>query len=68
LDLDKETERLKFAIDDTKEYILKLDKKLLNESFVRNAPASLVREEMEKKEQSKHKLEKLEEKLRNLDL
>lgn len=66
LDLDKETERLKFAIDDTKEYILKLDKKLLNESFVRNAPASLVREEMEKKEQSKHKLEKLEEKLRNL--
>ncbi len=66
LDLDKEIERLKFAIDDTKEYILKLDKKLLNESFVRNAPASLVREEMEKKEQSKHKLEKLEEKLRNL--
>lgn len=66
LDLDKETDRLKLAIDDTKEYIAILDKKLLNESFVRKAPPALVREEMEKKEQAKQKLEKLEEKLKNL--
>lgn len=67
LDVDKEKERIGLLIDDAKEYILKLDKKLLNESFVRKAPASLVREEMEKKEQAKHKLEKLEEKMHNLD-
>lgn len=67
IDLDKEIERLKLAICDTKEYIAILDKKLLNENFVRKAPASLVREEMEKKEQAKQKLEKLEEKLKNLD-
>ncbi|NCB13445.1 MAG: hypothetical protein EOM78_17650 [Erysipelotrichia bacterium] len=66
LDIDKEKERISLLIDDAKDYILKLDKKLLNENFVRNAPASLVREEMEKKEQAKHKLEKLEEKLNNL--
>ena len=39
------------------------DKKLLNESFVRNAPASLVRAETEKKSQALDKLKKLEEKL-----
>jgi valyl-tRNA synthetase len=40
--------------------------KLLNENFVRNAPPSLVRAEMEKKEQARHKLEKLEEKLEKM--
>jgi valyl-tRNA synthetase len=40
-----------------------LDKKLLNEAFVNKAPEKLVRAEMEKKEQAKNKLEKLEEKL-----
>jgi len=51
---------------DTKEYIAILDKKLLNESFVRNAPADLVRSEMEKKEMAKQKLEKLEDKFFSL--
>ncbi|MCD5385060.1 valine--tRNA ligase [Candidatus Gracilibacteria bacterium] len=63
LDVEKEIERLKEQILDTKEYIAILDKKLLNEAFVNNAPEKLVRAEMEKKEQAKNKLEKLEEKL-----
>ncbi len=63
LDVDKEIERLKEQIIDTKEYIAILDKKLLNEAFVNKAPEKLVRAEMEKKEQAKHKLEKLEEKM-----
>lgn len=62
LDVEKEQERLKEQIIDTKEYISILDKKLLNESFVRNAPRDLVRSEMEKKELAKQKLKKLEEK------
>lgn len=62
LDVEKEQERLKEQIIDTKEYISILDKKLLNESFVRNAPRDLVRSEMEKKELAKQKLRKLEEK------
>lgn len=64
LDTEKEAERLKTQIEDTKEYISILDKKLLNDSFVRNAPANLVRAEMEKKEQACEKLKKLEEKLK----
>ncbi len=66
LDLEKEIERLKEQITDTKEYIAILDKKLLNESFVRNAPEQLVRNEMEKKSQAFDKLKKLEEKLTKL--
>lgn len=63
MDIEKEVDRLKAQIADTKEYIAILDRKLLNDSFVRNAPASLVRSEMEKKEQAREKLVKLEEKL-----
>jgi valyl-tRNA synthetase len=66
LDVDKEIERLKEQILDTKEYIAILDRKLLNEAFVNKAPEKLVRAEMEKKEQAKNKLEKLEEKLNKL--
>jgi valyl-tRNA synthetase len=43
-----------------------LDKKLLNEAFVNKAPEKLVRSEMDKKQQAKVKLEKLEEKLSKL--
>ncbi len=66
LDVESEQARLKEQILDTKEYIAILDKKLLNESFVRNAPADLVRSEMEKKEMAKQKLEKLEDKFLSL--
>jgi valyl-tRNA synthetase len=44
-----------------------LDKKLLNESFVRNAPANLVQAEMQKKAAAQDKLNKLEEKLAKLN-
>jgi len=62
-DMSAEIERLKLTINDTKEYIWLLDRKLLNESFVRNAPPVLVRAEMEKKAEAVEKLKKLEEKL-----
>jgi valyl-tRNA synthetase len=57
---------LKEQISDTKEYIAILDKKLLNEAFVSKAPEKLVRAEMEKKEQAKQKLQKLEDKINKL--
>ncbi len=66
LDVDKEIERIKLQIDDTKEYISILDKKLLNETFISKAPEKLVRAEMEKKEQALDKLRKLEEKINKL--
>lgn len=67
IDVDSEKTRLKEQIIDTKEYISILDKKLLNESFVRNAPKDLVHAEMAKKEQAKQKLEKLEDKMNSLN-
>jgi len=66
LDVEKEKERIKEQILDAKEYVSILDKKLLNENFVRNAPESLVRGEMEKKQQAESRLAKLEEKFKNL--
>ncbi len=66
IDSETEKKRLKEQMRDTKEYISILDKKLLNESFVRNAPKDLVHAEMLKKEQAKQKLTKLEEKYMSL--
>lgn len=66
LDIEKEISRIKEQINDTKEYIAILDKKLLNEAFINKAPEKLVRIEMDKKQQAKIKLEKLEEKLSKL--
>ncbi|MEA3387049.1 MAG: hypothetical protein U9Q66_01315 [Patescibacteria group bacterium] len=56
IDKDKEIEKLKEQIMDTKEYIAILDKKLLNEAFVNKAPEKLVRIEIDKKESAKEKL------------
>jgi valyl-tRNA synthetase len=67
LDVDKEVSRIKEQINDTKDYISILDKKLLNEAFVNKAPEKLVRAEMLKKEDAKNKLNKLEEKLEKLN-
>lgn len=66
LDVEKELTRLKEQITDTKEYINILDKKLLNERFVTNAPKDLVRAEIDKKDKAIEKLEKLEEKYKKL--
>lgn len=66
LDIEKEEERLKLQIADTKQYISILDQKLLNESFINKAPEHLVRAEMQKKEEALEKLAKLEEKMGKL--
>jgi len=66
VDREKERERLDLQIIDMREYIAILDKKLLNECFVRKAPQSLVREEMEKKRLAQEKLRKLEEKMESI--
>jgi valyl-tRNA synthetase len=66
IDKEKESARIKEKIEDTKEYIKIIDKKLLNPNFIKNAPDSLVRTEMDKKQEAKNKLEKLEEKLKKL--
>jgi valyl-tRNA synthetase len=66
VDREKERERLDLQIIDMREYIAILDKKLLNECFVRKAPQSLVREEMEKKRLAQEKLKKLEEKMESI--
>ncbi|MDD2516071.1 MAG: valine--tRNA ligase [Candidatus Gracilibacteria bacterium] len=65
--LEHEIERLKGEISDKKEYIKIIDKKLLNDSFIRNAPADLVRKEQDKKAQAIEQLEKLKEKLININ-
>lgn len=67
IDVYSEKLRLKEQIQDTREYISILDKKLLNESFVRNAPKNLVHAEMAKKEQAKQKLKKLDEKYKSFN-
>ena len=66
IDVEKEEERLKLQINDTKEYISILDQKLLNESFINKAPEHLVRAEMLKKEEALEKLSKLEQKMKKL--
>ena len=66
LDIGKESAKIKEQINDTKEYISILDKKLLNASFVERAPNHLVRAEMEKKTHAEDKLKILEEKFNNL--
>lgn len=66
LDIEKEEERLRLQIEDVKEYISIIDKKLLNEAFINKAPEKLVRAEMQKKEEAKEKLAKLEEKINKL--
>lgn len=66
INFDEEIKRINDQILDTKDYIWIISKKLLNESFVKNAPAHLVRAESEKKEKAEQKLAKLEEKLNKI--
>lgn len=63
VDKNLEIQRLKEQIADVKEYIAILDKKLLNDNFIKKAPKKLVLSEIEKKEQAKERLKRLEEKL-----
>ncbi|MCA9378031.1 hypothetical protein KC711_03955 [Candidatus Peregrinibacteria bacterium] len=51
-------------IEDKKDYLRRIDTKLLNESFVKNAPENLVRSEQNKKREALEQLQKLEELLK----
>ncbi|EKE29342.1 MAG: Valyl-tRNA synthetase [uncultured bacterium (gcode 4)] len=62
IDQEAEKLRLKEQIDGKKDYIRKLDQKLMNAEFVRNAPEHVVRIEQEKRVQAQDQLEKLLEK------
>lgn len=55
-----EIARLTLEINDKKDYIRRIDTKLLNESFVKNAPIELVRGEQSKKQEALDSLKKLE--------
>ncbi|OGY42725.1 MAG: valine--tRNA ligase [Candidatus Buchananbacteria bacterium RBG_13_39_9] len=66
IDTVKETERLSKEIEQIKNYIVTLEKKLSNQEFVKNAPKEVVAKENEKLEVQKEKLEKLEEQLKFL--
>lgn len=66
VDIEAEKLRLKAQIDERKEYIRKLDLKLLNAEFVRNAPEHIVRIEQEKKIQAQDQLQKLVQKFQSI--
>ena len=59
-----EVERIQKEIEDKKDYLRRIDTKLLNESFVKNAPENLVRSEQNKKREALEQLQKLEELLK----
>lgn len=61
-----EINRLNLEIKDKKEYIRILDNKLLNPSFVANAPAKLVRIEQDKRSKAETELKALSESLDNI--
>ena len=66
VDKDKESERLTKEIEQIKNYIVTLEKKLGNQEFVKNAPKEVVAVEQEKLAQQQDKLKKLEEQLESL--
>lgn len=67
VDTEAEKERLKNEIKNKREYIRIIDLKLTNQDFVRNAPEKVVRIEQDKRRQAEEQVEKLSQKLENLD-
>lgn len=67
VDNEEEKLRIKTQIEDKKDYIRKLDSKLLNADFIKNAPEQLVRSEQEKRRQAQELLEKLQEKYNKIN-
>lgn len=63
VDMEKEKERLEKEIAQVQPYVMGLEKKLSNDSFVNNAPEEVVAKEKEKLSEAKEKLEKLKEQL-----
>lgn len=66
IDYEEEKNRLKTQINNQKDYINKLDLKLLNAEFLRNAPEHVVRMEQDKKTQAQEQLQKLIDKLSSI--
>lgn len=65
VDNEKEKYRLKKEISNLSGYIKGLESKLSNNNFVKNAPSTVVDSEKTKLEETKNKIEKLEEQLNN---
>lgn len=59
LDLEKQSEMIKKEIDNLKNYLNTLNKKLSNENFLNKASKEIVEKEKQKKEEATEKLEKL---------
>ncbi len=65
VDIEKEKERLKKEIDETRTYLERIKRKLDNKGFISNAPAFVVEREIEKRKETEKKLEDLERRLRS---
>ena len=65
-DMTTEIERIRALITDKQIYARKLDAKLLNSEFLRNAPEHIVRSEQEKRRETREQITKLEEKLKKI--
>ena len=66
IDIPAEKERLSKEITDTENFVNSISKKLNNESFVSNAPETVVKKEKEKLLSQKNKLKKLKQYLENI--
>ena len=66
IDLSVERERLEKKIADQERYLTSIQRKLLNEKFVANAPADVVAREREKAEVTKAELSRLQANLEDL--
>ena len=66
VDNEKEKPRLEKEIQELKKYAGGLENKLANKEFVQNAPKEVVAKEVEKLNEAKNKLTKLQEQLDNL--
>ena len=65
-DMTAEIERIRALILEKDEYARRLDAKLLNSEFLRNAPERVVRIEQDKRKETREQIEKLTEKLKKL--
>lgn len=66
IDIKKEKERLQKEISQVKDFSKKLESKLKNKKFVKNAPQAIIAKEQEKLKDQKEKLDKLQNQLSNL--
>jgi valyl-tRNA synthetase len=66
IDMEKERDRLQKDLDEEEKYLMVLESKLANKSFVANAPKKLVAGEKEKLAAQKEKVKKIKEQLKSL--